>query len=257
MPNFEIARAVVDSCSKEELMNPELLESITNAQHTSNCLNRELGAYGIKTIVSPDQKAVYIDNEGMSQILHFFEGQTAQPVLTKEHVGRVKDIVENAKDKKVDLLWLQTGLKRKYYLFKQYGFHGINMLTLLNVNTINSAGAAVSATGSVALSIPTVIGLSWSGGIFLSTLENVIPDNMVKTKAIVKGSKYLIGFPIRIVETTTNGIIGFIERPIIGDQLPTNVTDDIRLTQGPKIEDLPKLKQPLKKLLGWLSSLLD
>lgn len=122
----------------------------------------------------------------------------------------------------MDLLWL---FRNKYYLFKQYSFNGINMYTLLNLNTINSAGAA---TGAVSFSIPILIGF---GGLFLSTLENVIPDNMIRTKAVVQGSKYVIGIPIRMVESTTNGILGFAERGIIGDQLPINVTADFRLTQ--------------------------
>ena len=145
------------------------------------------------------------------------------------------------------------GFKNKYYLFKQYGFNGINMFTLLNLNTVNSAGAAISVTGAVSFSIPILIGLSWSGGLFLSTLENVIPNDMARTKAIVQGSKYVVGIPIRIVEATTNGILGFAERRILGDQLPINVTADFRLTQGPKIEDLPKFKKPLKKFLTWLA----
>ena len=130
------------------------------------------------------------------------------------------------------------------------------MYSLLNLNTISSAGAALSATGAVSFSIPIMIGLSWSGGLFLSTLENVIPDNMVRTKAVVQGSKYVVGIPIQIVESTTNGILSFAERRIIGDQLPINVTSEFRLTQGPKIEDLPKLRKPFKKFLTWLASLL-
>lgn len=185
-------------------------------------------------------------------MLNFFEKKAAQPVLTEEQFVRVKGALQVAKEKKVDLLWLQTGFRNKYYLFKQYGFNGINMYTLLNLNTANSAGAAISATGAVAFSVPIMIGLSWCGGLFLSTLENVIPDNMVKTKAVVQGSKFVIGIPIRIVETTTNGILGFAERRIIGDQLPINVTADFRLTQGPKIEDLPKLRKSLKNFLTWL-----
>jgi len=232
-------------------LNPKLLEDITNAQHISNHLNQEIGSYGIKMLVSPYQKAVYIHNKLIYQLINFFEGKAAQPTITGQQVERVQTIIENAKDNKVDLLWLQTGFKNKYYLFKQYGY------SLLNLDTVNSAGVALSATGSVALTIPTAIALSWSGGIFLSTLENVIPDSMVRTKAIIRGSKYIISFPIRIAEATTNGIIGFAEGRIIGNQLPINVKEDFRLTQGPKIEDLRKLKKPVKKLLLWLAGLIE
>ena len=148
-------------------------------------MNQELGAYGIKTTVSPNKNAVYIDNDGMSQVLNFFKGKTTQPVITTQQVERVQDVLESANKNKVNLVWLQTGLKRKYYFFKQYGFNRVNLYFLLNLNTINSAGADVSATGAVSLTLPTVIALSWSGGLFLSTVKNIILDSMNKTKAIV------------------------------------------------------------------------
>ena len=78
MGNYDIARKVVDHCAKEDLLSSDLVDLISSAKNISSCLNRELGAYGIVTSVSPDQKAVYIDNEGMSQILNFFEGKSAQ-----------------------------------------------------------------------------------------------------------------------------------------------------------------------------------
>lgn len=61
MSNLEIAKRVVDHCAKEELLSPDLANLVSNAQNVSSCLNRELGAYGIVTVVLPDQKAVYID----------------------------------------------------------------------------------------------------------------------------------------------------------------------------------------------------
>lgn len=98
---------------------------------------------------------------------------------------RVQTVIKKTEENKVDLLSLQTRFKNKYYLFKQYSFNGVNMYSLLNLNRVNSAEAALSATGSVALTIPTTIPLSWSGGILLSTLENFIPDRMSKIKTIV------------------------------------------------------------------------
>ena len=59
MSNIEIAKVVLDKCSEQELLNPEILDSITKAQYISNCLNQELGAYGIKTIISPDKNTVF------------------------------------------------------------------------------------------------------------------------------------------------------------------------------------------------------
>ena len=76
-------------------------------------------------------------------------------------------------------------IKKKYYLFKQYGFNGVNLYSLLNLNTINFAGAALAASGAVSLTLPTAIALSWSGSLFLSTVEHIIPDSLNKTKAIV------------------------------------------------------------------------
>jgi len=54
MSTFELAKIVVDHCSSQELMNLELT-GITKAEPISGCLNRELGAYGVKTSVTPDK----------------------------------------------------------------------------------------------------------------------------------------------------------------------------------------------------------
>ena len=148
---------------------------------------------------------------------------------------------------------MQTGFKKKYYLFKQYGFNGVNLYSLLNINTINSAGATLSTTGAIGLTLPTLVALSWSGSLFLSTLENIIPDNMNKTKAVISGSKTIINLPIRVVELTSNSIIGFVENRTIGAQLPINVTQDFRLALGPRIRDLSNLKKPIKKILLYLA----
>ena len=148
---------------------------------------------------------------------------------------------------------MQTGFNKKYYLFKQYGFNGVNLYSLLNINTINSAGAALSTTGAVGLTLPTLVALSWSGRLFLSTLENIIPDNMNKTKAVISGSKVIISLPIWVVELTSNSIIGFVENRTIGTQLPINVTDDFKLSSGPRLRDLSNLKKPIKKLFLYLA----
>ena len=87
-------------------MNPELIDSfsLTKAENISSCLNKKLGAYGVKLHVTPDRTVVFIDDQGMSQILHFFEGKSFQPVITAEHVERVQDIVESANKNNVSLL---------------------------------------------------------------------------------------------------------------------------------------------------------
>ena len=67
-------------------------------------------------------------------------------------------------------------------------------------------------------------------------LENTIP--VARIKVVIRGSNFFIDVPIRIAKTTSNAIIGFAERRILCDQLPINLTQDFRLTQGPKLEDL-------------------
>lgn len=59
-----------------------------------------------------------IDNEGMCQVLFFSKGKSFQPVLTTQQMKRIQDIIESTNQNKIDLLWLQIGIKRKYYLFK-------------------------------------------------------------------------------------------------------------------------------------------
>ena len=75
-------------------------------------MNQELDGYGIKTQVTPDKHTVFIDNNCMSQVLDFFEGKSAQPVITTQQVERVQDILESANKNKIDLVWLQIGLKK-------------------------------------------------------------------------------------------------------------------------------------------------
>lgn len=114
-------------------------------------------------------------------------------------------------------------IKKTILFFKEYGFNGVNLYSLLNLNTINSAGATLSLTGSISVTLPTVIALSWSGGLFLSTLENLIPNNINKTKAIVSTSKMVISFPIR-------------------------------LAKSPRLADISNLKKPIKKFLLYLAN---
>lgn len=248
MSKYEIAKTVIDKCSND-IIDISLLEPITKAEHVSECLNRELSSYGLKTSVSPDKTSVFIDDQGMSQVINYFEGTGYQPVVTEEHVERVKSIVQSADKEKIPLLWSQAGFKKRYYNFKQIGFNGANLLNVLNINTLNAAAATLSPTGSVALSLSGVVALSWTGSMFFSTLENYIPNDFVKTKAIIKGSKFAIAIPIRLVEHTTNTIFGTVENYTIGVQLPINVTDKFNVADGPRIKDIKKLRKPVGKFL--------
>ena len=248
MSKYEIARNVIDKCSTD-IIDMSLLESIVKAEHVSECLNRELSAYGLNTFVSPDKTSVVIDDQGMTQVINYFEGTGYQPVVTEEHVERVKNIIQSADKEKIPLLWSQAGFKKRYYNFKQIGFNGANLLNVLNINTLNAAAATLSPTGAVTLSLSGVVALSWTGSMFFSTLENYIPNDFVKTKAIIKGSKFAIAIPIRLVEHTTNTIFGAAENCTIGVQLPINVTDKFNVADGPRIKDIKKLRKPVGEFL--------
>jgi hypothetical protein len=254
MNQLQIVESIVDICSEHQLesvLGPiaDLPASWTKAEMVSHCLNTELEAYGLKTHVSPDRASIFIDDQGMSQIVDFVKGKSYQPVLTTEHTERVRTVVDYANKNKVDLLWAQGGLRKKYYLFKQYGFNGINLYNLLNINSMNAAAAAISPVGAAGLTIAGVVALSWSGSLFFSSLENYIPNSMPKTKMVIIGLKYGAAFPIRCVEWTSNQIFGFAENVTIGHQLPINITEAYKLSVGPKLENIAEIKKPL---LGWL-----
>ena len=243
----------MDTCSKPQLESvfaplTDLPASCTKAEMISHCLNTELGAYGFKSYVSPDKTSVLINDEGMSKVINFFEGKGYQPVLTEQHTKRVGTVVDFANNNKVDFLWAQAGLRKKYYYFKQYGFNGVNLYNVLNINTINSAAAALSPIGAAGITMAGVVTLSWTGSLFFSTLENYIPNTMPRTKLAVTGMKYGIALPIRCVEWTSNQIFGFAENVILGRQLPTNVTEVYKLNIGPEIKDIAKVKKPA---LSW------
>lgn len=90
-----------------------------------------------------------------------------------------------------------------------------------------------------------IVALNWSGSLFLSTLENYIPNDMVRTKAAISGTKFVISLPIRFVEWTFNRIFGFAENAVVGSQLPTDITEAYRLNVGPKLKNISKLNKPV------------
>jgi len=261
MTQLKVVEGIIDACSESQLKSvfepiTVLPDSCTKAEIVSHCLNTELGAYGLKTHVSLDKTSVFINDEGMCKVLDFFNGKGYQPILTPEHTERVGTVINFANKNKVDLLWAQNGLKKNYYYFKQYGFNGINLYNVLNINTVNAGAAALSTTGAAAVTMAGVVALSWSGSLFFSTLENYIPNSMPKTKMVVTGVKYGVALPIRCVEWTSNQIFGFVENVIVGHQLPTNTTEVYKLNVGPKLENITKVKKPLLKwLIGQLQKL--
>lgn len=181
----------------------------------------------------------------MSKVFTFFKKDVAQPYLTNEHVSRVKSICQVAKNNQVDVLWKQVGLKKSYYMLKQYGFNGVNLLHMLRLNTQNAALARTSLTGAAPFTLGGAVALSWSASIVFATVENYIPNDYRKIKAMVTGAKWVSAIPIRLVEWTANGIFGFFEKQITDTPLPINITETYRLQIGPKVEDLPELRKSL------------
>jgi len=259
MNKLQIVDNIVDVCSKRQLESvfaplADLPGTCTKAEMISHCLNIELGAYGLETYISPDKTAVFIGDEGMCKVLDFFKNKGYQPILTPEHTERIGTVIDFANKNKVDLVWSQVGLRKKYYFFKQYGFNGINLYNLININTINAAAAALSPTGAAGLTMGGVVALSWSGSIFFSTLENYIPNSMPRIKLVVSGLKFGTALPIRCVEWTSNQIIGVAENVTMGYQLPINITDAYKLSVGPKLKNIAKVKKPV---LDWLINQLN
>lgn len=249
-----IVPKVLEQCP-EHLLNhlfapiTDLPASSTKAEIISHCFNKELGGYGFHSYPSPDKTTVLINDETMCQIMDFFHQNGYQPHFTKEQIQRVKRLYKVSTDNQISLVWAQTGLRKKYYYFKQFGFNGVNLYNALKVNTANIGAAAVSKNGAAALNISTVVAMSWSGSMFLSLLEPHIPSSMPKIKLVVSGAKFVVAMPIRLVEWTSNSIFGFAENRIIGSSLPTHVTEVYRYQVGPKIEDINNIKQPVIKWL--------
>jgi hypothetical protein len=80
--------------------------------------------------------------------MNFFDSKGYQPVLTDQHIKRIRTVIDFADKGNVDRLWAQSGISKKYYYFKQYGFNGVNLYNVLNRNTMNSAAAAILPVGA-------------------------------------------------------------------------------------------------------------
>jgi hypothetical protein len=149
-------------------------------------------------------------------------------------------------DNKTNIFWQQIALKRKYYYSKQYGFYSWNLFNLLN---FNSAVAVFSITGAATINMTGIVAISWSDSLFLSSLENYIPSSIPRVKLFVVTPKFVRAAPIRCVEWSGNQILGGVEYLFLGHSLPTNVTEVVKLNEGPKLKDLKELKNPL---LTWM-----
>ena len=139
-------------------------------------------------------------------------------------------------------------MRKKYYYFKQYGFNGTNLFHVININTLNSAALILSG-GCYHVNKWSCRSQLDGGSLFFSTLENYIPNTMPRIKMAVTGTKFVVAFPIRFVECTTNTGFGFLENLIIGTSLPTNITEIYRLNEGPKLKNITSFKEPR---LDWL-----
>ena len=60
-------------------------------------------------------------------------------------------------------------------------------------------------------------GISFSGALFLSLVENHLSTDNLKTA--LKGVKIIVAFPLGIAELVTNGIVGSFEKLIINESL--------------------------------------
>lgn len=78
MYELKVVQEVICICSKKKLdtvFTPifNLPGTSKKAEIISYCLNNKLVACGLKTHVSPDKTAIFIDDNNMSKVLKFFE----------------------------------------------------------------------------------------------------------------------------------------------------------------------------------------
>jgi hypothetical protein len=236
---------IVESCVNADGIVPyvfsdNIKEFCTNPENIVTCLNSELSNYGFKASVSPDKTVIYVDDAVKSQIINILSAQTATPYITPNHVERIQEIAEVIQEKNIPVIWKLEGIKRSYYLAKQYTFNGVSLYHLLNIKNAAAAAATVSPSGAATMSIPAAIAISYAGFLFFSTIESFIPNGPVKT--VVKGAKVVTAFPIAITEAVTNGIFGSIEARLIKDTLPINITSCYGLLEGPKLSELKGIR---------------
>lgn len=243
-----VIKEIIDTCSSDyvkDLFNPlvTLPADSTKAEIISSCLNNELAAYGFKSYISPDRSTILVDDKTVSRIFTFFRQESATPYITDRQVDRIKALQQVAKDNNVAIVWPQISWRKSYFYLKQYTFGGLNLYNVLKVNTANAALASTSLTGAAPLTMAGAMALSWSASLLLATVENYIPNDMRKFKAIVSTTKYVSAVPIRIVEWTANLIMTPGEKIAFGSDLPINMTSTHKFNLGPKLEDLAEMKR--------------
>lgn len=115
---------------------------------------------------------------------------------------------------------------------KQYAFQGIHLIHGLNVKNFLATSASLSPSGAATLTY------------------GAVPNKLIKE--IVKGTKWLVAIPIGIPESVPNGIFGRIEKFLFKNQLLINMTSVWRLTDGPELRKIPRLKNRLSAFLKYL-----
>ena len=63
---------------------------------------------------------------------------------------------------------------------KQYGFNLISLQHVLQTKNAAATAAALSPAGSVTLTIPSVITISYAGSLFFSLVENFVPQLLLR-----------------------------------------------------------------------------
>jgi hypothetical protein len=250
--NFKNTEQITNVISDENnivsfINDLSIKEFCTNPENIQQCLNRELAPFGIETKLSPDGSTLYVDSESKSRIVQFLSGNERIPVLEPGRVERLQEIAEVIQEKKILMIWKLNSVKRCYYLAKQHTFNGINFYHALNIKNTAASAAALSTTGAATLTLSSTIAISFTGAMFLSLVESYLPAGNIKT--VVKGAKVIIAIPIGITEVVTNGIIGTLEKLVMHEPLPINVTDVYGFSDGPKIEDVKGIRDKVTDFL--------
>lgn len=251
---LELINSAIDKCPKEYLENAlaplsKLPDTCTKAEMLSNWLNEELKVYGIETYIGSNKNTILVDDKAMCRIIQVLKDDSYIPYISDEQLNRIKSLNKIAENNKVSIQWDQLGFRKVYYYVKQYGFHTVQLYNFLQLQTLATEAAALSATGAATLHMGAILVISWSGGMFFASLEPYIPNNMPLLKATVSGLKFVSSFPIRTSEYVFNSMTGPFEKRFIGAALPTNVTEVFKLNVGPELKNLKELRKPL---IDWI-----
>jgi len=194
---------------------------------------------------------IYIDDGVMTRSYEVINQEGLFSYLTQEHLDRVRQLVKVSDKKHIPVIWKLDGIKQTYFMTKQYRFNLINLHHVLQTKNDAATAASLSPVSYATLTIPSVIAISYAGSLFLSLVENFVPQGPVKTT--IKGAKVIVALPIGITETVINAIFGQVEKLVLKQALPSNVTAVYSLTDGPEIKNMTALRV---KIMDWAKRLL-